>query len=103
MSGCNISSSEVASTYKSTALYKNQNCSELNREKSYIENEIQKIASIVDKSKRHQDVKLSLGWMFWPSYFVIDNNEQEALKLSIIKGEYEAISRSIKSKQCISQ
>jgi hypothetical protein len=100
LSGCNTSSSGVAPTYKSVAQYRGQTCLELNNELTYVENEVQKMAGLVDKSKRHQDTKLSFGWIFWPSYLVIDNNEHEAHKLSILKGEYAAISRSIKSKKC---
>ena len=100
LNGCNTSSSEVIPTYKSISTYEKYNCLELISELSYIENEIQKTASIVDKTKRYQDTKLSFGWLFWPSYLVIDNNENEAHKLSILKGEYEAVSRSIKAKQC---
>jgi uncharacterized protein YcfL len=100
LSGCNTSSSEVAATYKNTTQYKGQTCLELKNELAYVESEVQKMASLVDKSKRYQDTKLSFGWIFWPSYFVIDNNEHEAHKLSLLKGEYSAISRSIKSKQC---
>jgi uncharacterized protein YcfL len=100
LSGCNTSSSEVTSTYKNVSTYKNQTCLELKNEQVYVEGEIQKMASIVDKTKRHQDTKLSFGWVFFPSYFIIDDNSKEAEKLSILKGEYEAILRSIKSKQC---
>ena len=102
-SGINTSSSEVTSTYKSTALYKNKTCLELNNELSYTEIEIQKIATLVDTTSRHQDYKLAVGWILIPSYFFIGNNEDEAHKLSILKGEHDAISRSLKSKQCLTK
>ena len=100
LSGCSESSSEVKPTYKSADLYKNKTCLELNNELSYLEIEIQKMATLVDTSKRHQDYKLSLGWILIPSYFFIGNNEDEAHKLSILKGEHDAILRSLKSRQC---
>lgn len=100
LSGCNISSSEVKATYKNTFTYQNQSCNELNSEKLYVENQIQKMAFVVDNSKSSQDLKLAFGTLFWPSYFVIDNNNQEAKKLSILKGEYNALYRTIKYKKC---
>ena len=107
LSGCdtgiNSASSEVKPLYKSTTLYKNKNCLELNNELSYLEIEIQKMATLVATSKRHQDYTLSLGWILIPSYFFIGNNEDEAHKLSILKGEHDAISRSLKSKQCLTK
>ena len=36
-----------------------------------------------------------------PSYLFIGNNEDEAHKLSILKGEHDAILRSLKSRQCL--
>lgn len=101
LSGCSESSSEVKPTYKSNDLYKNKTCSELNNELSYLEIEVQKIATLVDISQSDHVVKLSLGWLIWPSYAFIDNNESEAHKLSLLRGEYDAILRSLKSKQCV--
>tara|TARA_B100000787_G_C16161099_1_gene281438 strand:+ start:873 stop:1223 length:351 start_codon:yes stop_codon:yes gene_type:complete len=101
LSGCSESSSEVKPTYKSADLYKNKTCLELNNELSYLEIEVQKMATLVDTSQSDHVAKLSLGWLIWPSYAFIDNNESEAHKLSLLRGEYDAILRSLKSKQCV--
>ena len=103
LSGCSESSSEVKPTYKSADLYKNKTCLELNNELSYLEIEVQKMATLVDTSQRDHEAKLSLGWLIWPSYAFIDNNESEAHKLSLLRGEYDAISRSLKSRQCLTK
>jgi hypothetical protein len=44
---------------------------ELNNELSYIEIEVQKMATLVDTSQRRQDTKLSFGLLFFPSYFLL--------------------------------
>ena len=103
LSGCSESSSEVKPTYKSADLYKNKTCLELNNELSYLEIEVQKMATLVDRSQRDHEAKLAVGWLIWPSYAFIDNNESEAHKLSLLRGEYDAISRSLKSRQCLTK
>ena len=101
LSGCSESSSEVKPTYKSANLYKNKTCLELNNELSYLEIKVQKMATLVDTSQSDHVAKLSLGWLIWPSYAFIDNNESEAQKLSLLRGEYDAILRSLKTKKCL--
>ena len=54
----------------------------------------------VDDRKDSQDTKLAFGWLFWPSYLIIDDNSSESQELSKLKGEYNAINRVIDEKNC---
>ncbi len=100
--GCNVTSSEVQPIYSNPYKHKNKSCSSLKKEIKHLEIEVSASASAfnVDEAKDYQDTKLSFGWIFWPSYFIIDNNEDEAKKLALLKGKYQSLIDIIKFKNC---
>lgn len=100
--GCatNQASSQVKATYVSSFTYDSKSCSELKNELNIVEQRAAEMASNVDSIKSSQDTKLSLGWLFWPSYLIIDDNKAEAKELGKVKGEYESLKNALKSKNC---
>ncbi len=58
------------------------------------------MAGNVDSKAKSQNTKLAFGWLFWPSYFVIDDNKSEVEKLAKVKGEYNALKEASKTKKC---
>ena len=101
LTGCgNQTSSQVKAIYVSSFNYDSKTCKELKNELDIVENRAADIASNVDTIKNSQDTKLAFGWLFWPSYFVIDDNKVEAKELGKVKGTYKAIRNALKSKNC---
>ena len=98
--GCNTASSEVQPEYVSSFQYENKSCAELKNELHIVEQKATVMSGRVDSKASEQDTKLAFGWLFWPSYFVIDDNKEEAKKLAKIKGEYNALKEAMKSKSC---
>ncbi len=102
LTGCNTNqaSSQVKATYVSSFNYDSKSCVELKNELNIVENRAAEMASNVDSIKDSQDTKLALGWLFWPSYLIIDDNKTEAKELGKVKGEYKALKNALKSKNC---
>ncbi len=100
LTGCNTTSSEVQPEYVSSFKYKNSSCVELENELLVIEQRTTEAVNEVDSKAISQDTKLALGWLFFPSYFIIDDNQPEAKKLAKIKGEYSALKEAMRSKHC---
>ncbi len=100
ISGCNKASHDVEPTYVSQYKYEKKSCESLKRELEYIQERANIMMKRVDDRKDSQDTKLAFGWLFWPSYLIIDDNSSESQELSKLKGEYNAINRVIDEKNC---
>lgn len=100
LAGCNTTSSQVKADYISPFKYDAKSCSELKKELTKVEQKATRVASNVDSIKETQDAKLAIGWLFWPSYLIIDDNKAEAKELSKIRGEFDALKSAINSKKC---
>jgi hypothetical protein len=102
LTGCNTNqaSSQVKATYVNSFNYDSKTCKELKNELNIVENRAADMASNIDTIKDSQDTKLAYGWLFWPSYLIIDDNKAEAKELSKVKGVYKAIKNTLKSKNC---
>lgn len=102
ITGCNTNqaSSQVKATYVSSFNYDLKTCKELKNELDIVENRAADMAGNVDTIKDSQDTKLAWGWLFWPSYIIIDDNKAEVVELGKIKGTYKAIKNALKSKNC---
>ena len=102
LTGCNTNqaSSQVKPTYVSSFNYESKTCKELKNELNIVENRAADMASNIDAIKDSQDTKLAFGWLFWPSYLIIDDNKTEAKELAKVKGTYKAIKNALKSKNC---
>lgn len=99
-SGCNTASHEVQPTYVSSFKYSNKECDSLKRELRYIEERASTMSNRVDSIKSSQDTKMAFGWLFWPSYIIMDDNKQEAAELGRIRGEHKAILHALETKKC---
>ena len=100
LSGCNKSASQVQPTYVSSFKYDTKSCEELRTELDAVEERAASMSDKVDTIKDTQDTKLAFGWLFWPSYLIIDDNNEEAKELAKIKGEHKALKTALKSKDC---
>jgi hypothetical protein len=66
-----------------------------------LDQQIQNHATKVDQIKNIQDIKLSFGWIFWPSYFIIDDNRKEAVELGKLRGKLIFVEQLINDKKCL--
>ncbi len=100
LSGCNKAANDVQPTYISSFKYDSKSCSELKNELDIVEERVAVMSSEVNKIKNTQDAKLALGWLFWPSYLIIGDNNEEVKELGQIKGEGKALKIAMKSINC---
>ena len=98
--GCNTTSTQVQPEYISSFKYDKRSCSELKGELHIVEQRASSMAGKVDSKAESQNTKLAFGWLFWPSYFVIDDNNSEVKELAKVKGEYGALKEAMKTKKC---
>ena len=102
VSGCNnVSSTEVIAQNVSTYEYSDMTCSELEGEMDYLNNAANSAGNVVDKKKSSAKGKNAAAFVFfWPALFLIDDNSTEAQQYARKKGEYEAVQRTHRKKDC---
>ena len=99
-SGCAPKAVDVPAEYVPQSKYESWSCEELNQKLNEIEKQVAVYARKQD-SAHNRDVAAGVvgAVLFWPALFVMavpDDREQ----LAVLKGEYEAIDRSIVRKKC---
>ena len=90
----------MKATYVNSLNYDSRTCKELKNELNTVEDQAADMASNIDTIKDSQDTKLAWGWLFWPSYLIIDDNKEEVKNYSKLKGEYNALKNALKRKNC---
>lgn len=100
LNGCNKASHNVEPTYISSYRYDNKSCTTLKKELEYVTERADIMAHRVDERKSSQDTKMAFGWLFWPSYLVIDSNDYEVQELAKLRGEYNALNIAITNNGC---
>ena len=102
LSGCNnVKSSEVISQNVSTYEYSDMTCSQLEGEMVFLNNAANSAGNVVDKKNSSAKGKNAAAFiLFWPALFLIDDNSTEAQQYARKKGEYEAVQRTHRKKDC---
>ncbi len=94
-------SNEVSAAYVPTAMYQNMNCEQLITEAEAIRRSVPALEAAVDKHRSQQTTVEVVTWLlFWPAAFALDKGEANSSQLAKAKGELEAISMAMKSKNC---
>ncbi len=99
--GCNKSSNDVRPSNVSIYKFQHKSCDSLQLELKNLTLLEKDIASSVDSIKSIQDTKMYFGWLFWPSYLIMDDNKDEAYQLSKIRGNITTLNSVILHKNCI--
>ena len=90
----------VAVAYPDTA-YSGLNCAELGAERIRIQDSVLE-ATGKQRDERRKDQ--AWGWtgalLFAPALFMMDGNDENATRLAILKGQYEALDRVSAAKRC---
>ena len=100
LAGCNTSANQVEATYIDAIKHKEKTCRILKRDYSHVTQKVESMKGVVDAKKSSQDTKLAFGWLFWPSYLIIDDNKEEAKQLATLKGEFVALTSAMDEKEC---
>lgn len=101
--GCSSApkSNEVAAAYVPTAQYQAMTCDQLVAEAEGIRRALPALSSSVDEHRKNQDgVELVTWILFWPAAFALDKGEGKSSQLARAKGEYDAISLALRTKNC---
>lgn len=103
LAGCSSApkSNEVAAAYVPTAQYQAMTCDQLVAEAEGIRRALPALSSSVDEHRKNQDgVELVTWILFWPAAFALDKGEGKSAQLARAKGEYDAISLALRTKNC---
>lgn len=103
LAGCSSApkSNEVAAAYVPTAQYQAMTCEQLVAEAEGIRRALPALSSSVDEHRKNQDgVELVTWILFWPAAFALDKGEGKSSQLARAKGEYDAISLALRTKNC---
>ena len=99
--GGGVSSGEVVPDYIDENKYNNLSCKKIIFKIEDLNNKINIAQKAVDTKKQTQSNKNIASFLFfWPALFITDDNSVEAKNYAHMKGEYEALIRVFKMKQC---
>ena len=95
--GCSSAqrASEVSSAQVSVAPYLKMTCGELAQEYTSLDRLSDALADSVDKARSSDKTKEAVAWLiFAPAALLMDGNQEEASKLSAVKGQLQAVQQA---------
>lgn len=102
LAGCATSSDKIASTYVSPIQYQNYRCDQLISEQARVLSASVASGAQVDKAASNDSGITAVGAiLFWPALFFLGGNQEKEAEYARLKGESEAISKSIIEKDCV--
>jgi hypothetical protein len=100
-SGCATTSTKLATTYVSPAVYVSYDCTQLIAEAGRIRNRVVELGGKLDDSAKNDKILAGVGLLvFWPSLLFLGGNAEQEHEFSRLKGEGEAVNQSLIAKKC---
>jgi len=101
VAACAASPDSIEARYVSPTTYQNWSCEQLYDEKLRVESEVRRVAGLQKENADADAALMGVGLLlFWPALFGLAATKDRADELGRLKGEYEALEQSIRSKQC---
>jgi hypothetical protein len=99
--GCTTRPSSIDATYVSPATYQSWSCPQLQSERNRLVSEVERVSGLQRENANADAIFMGVGLiLFWPALFGLAATKDRKDELGRLKGEYEAVDASIKSRQC---
>lgn len=99
--GCASSPDSVSARYVSPNMYQNWSCDQLLDEKMRLTKEVERIAGLQRENANADAALMTVGLIiFWPALIGLAATKDRKGELGQLKGEYDAVDLSLRSKQC---
>ena len=104
-SGIGLSSSRplarACARYVSPNMYQTWNCGQLLDEKTRLTSEVQRVSELQRENANADAAMMAVGLVvFWPALIGLAATKDRKDELGRLKGEYEAVDLSVKTRQC---
>lgn len=101
LAGCAKNTSELGKAYVSPMMYEDYSCQQLKGEMMRLTRRAEELTKSVNDNAQGDSVAMGLGLvLFWPALFFIDGDSPEAQEYRQIRGEYDAVEKTLVMKQC---
>lgn len=101
VSGCAPKASDVAPTYVPASKYYNQSCSQLVSQRNDMVGQLNVLTLQQSKKSGNDAAAVGVGAiLFWPALFFIGSGNDNSAQISVLKGEYDAITSAGGLKNC---
>jgi hypothetical protein len=99
--GCTSGPSSIEARYVSPAGYQSWSCQQLLDERGRLVGEVERVSGLQRENATADALFMGVGLiLFWPALFGLAATTDRKDELGRLKGEYEAVDTSIRSKQC---
>ena len=100
-SACASSPDTIEARYVSPTMYQNWTCEQLVEERARLTKEVQRVSGLQRENANADVAMMTVGIIvLWPVLFGLAATKDRKDELGRLKGEYEAVDLSIKTRQC---
>jgi hypothetical protein len=98
---CAPSPDSVSARYVSPTMYKDWNCDQLFEERMRLTKEVDRVSGLQRENAGADAAMMAVGIIvFWPALFGLAATKDRKDELGRLKGEYDAVDHSMKTRQC---
>lgn len=98
---CASSPDSIEARYVSPNVYQNWTCEQLVEERSRLTREVQRVSGLQRENANADAAMMTVGIIiFWPMLFGLAATKDRKDELGRLKGEYDAVDLSIRTRQC---
>ena len=99
--GCASSPDSISARYVSPNMYQNWSCDQLVDEKTRLTSDVQRVSGLQRENANADVAMMTVGLIiFWPALIGLAATKDRKDELGRLKGEYDAVDLSIRSRQC---
>lgn len=100
--GCASHPDRIEPHYVSPATYQAWSCEQLADERIRLQKEVERVGGLQRENANADTAMMTVGIiLLWPALFGLAATKDRKIELSRLKGEYEAVDLSIRTKACI--
>ena len=98
---CASSPDSIEARYVSPNAYQNWTCEQLGEERTRLTKEVQRVSGLQRENANADAAMMAVGVIiFWPMLFGLAATKDRKDELGRLKGEYDAVDLSTKTRQC---
>jgi len=101
VAACASRPDSIEARYVSPTMYQNWSCEQLTEEKRRLTKEVQRVSGLQRENANADAALMTVGLiLLWPVLFGLAATKDRKDELGHLKGEYDAVDLSVKTKQC---